>query len=136
MNKRRFIDWRRNRMKKIFLVGGTIGILLLAWYLFIRSYDFRVNFELDTYPGTINQLVKTWGSKQKNAEVVEQQSLNSFVQKIRVDGSDYTFDWRIDINGDSRSQVSVFISEPSKSISNRITIPFIDTKLETDAKTS
>lgn len=122
-------------MKKKFvwiLVVLLVGSL--AWYLFVRPYEYIVTFRLSALPGTINQSVKTWNSTLGDAMIVEQHSLGSFKQKVRLADRTYLYQWEIELLNDSTSGVSIFIVEPGQSIMNKLLIPFVRTRLEVDAE--
>jgi len=120
-------------MKKTVILGFVAICSFLVWYLFIRTYDLKVSFKLNTTPGTINQVVKSWSNGNKNLELTEQKSINSYKQIMSLKESCYLFNWEVQLLNDSTSQVNVYVSEPANGIVNRLAIPFVETTLEKNA---
>lgn len=118
-------------MKKLYLVAGA-GILtaLLAWYLFIKSHDYRVSFVVNTFPGTVNQTIKSWNATLGNARILSQESLLELTQELIIKDSVHQYLWEITPLTDSTSQVRVYASDRKHSLKNRLLIPFCDTDFE------
>lgn len=116
------------RKIKFLIVFVLLGGLL--WYLFIKPYDYLVTFESKTFPGVINQTIKTWNLSLDNSEIIEQKDINSLKQKITFNDSTYLYKWKIITINDSTSKVKVYIKDVHHSLKNRITFPFSDTDFE------
>lgn len=125
-------------MRKIKISIAFIILCALIWYLFFKQYDYTVTFKANTSPGTLFSNVEEWS--------LYNQELDSFSYKIN-DKKAYTFinetlnfngltldiDWNFKSINDSITYVVAGITEKEKSIYNRITIPFLNTQIETIA---
>ena len=119
-------------MKKIILFIGIILIVSVVWYLFIKPNDYQVNFKVKTFPGTINQIIKTWNNTLDGSKMIEQESgdLLRLKQQIQFGDSIHIYSWHIVPETDSTSKVKVFIKDPQHSVKNKLTVPFSDTDFE------
>lgn len=120
-------------MKKVLLIILVIGIGTSLWYLFVRAYDLRVTFKVQTLPGVVNQTIKKWALVNTKSDIVNIDD-NRFLQK--VDGSDADFDieWQINYENDSTSRVDAHFNFSGSSALNRMEMAFSDSKLEKKAK--
>ena len=118
-------------MKKTVL-GILIVIMLgIVGYLFVYPYDYIVRFEVNTFPGTINQSVKLWnktvgvpGSK------VVHEDLYHLEQQVKVGDSVHIYNWEITPLTENTSKVTVRIKDPDHSLKNKILVPFGGTAIE------
>ena len=110
-----------------------LACLMLGWYVFIRAFEFEVNFKAKTLPGDIIQTIRIWNKTLPDASIVTVDSLDNLVQKIQWKGRSYVYTWNFDIIDDSTTHVSVFVSEPDKAIANKLLIPFTNQPVEQDA---
>ena len=118
-------------MKKVVLGFSIIMVLGLIWYLFIKSYDYTVRFEANTFPGTINQTLKLWDQTLDTVESIQQQnSIYHLTQKVAFGDSVHLYDWKIRPLTDSTSKVQVNIKDLHHSFMNKIMVPFSDTDFE------
>ena len=117
-------------MKKVILVLLPLLVAGLLWYLFIKPYDYLVTFKARTFPGTINQSIKTWNSTLKDAQLVNQEGLNQLEQNIKFSDSTYLYQWDIIPLTDSTSKVKVYVKDLDHSLQNKIAIPFFNTDFE------
>ncbi len=104
----------------------------VVWYLFIKPNDYQVNFKVKTFPGTINQIIKTWNNTLDGSKMIEQESgdLLRLKQQIQFGDSIHIYSWHIIPETDSTSKVKVFIKDPQHSFKNKLTVPFSDTDFE------
>jgi len=121
-------------MKKIKYFIPIILIASLIWYLFIKPYDYLVSIKAKTFPGAINQSIKTWSNSLKNSSIIEQDEVNKIKQKISFNDSTYIYSWHITPVNDSTSKIKVYIKDLHHSLKNRITFPFSDTDFEKRTK--
>lgn len=121
-------------MKKIFLIICIILITSLGWYLFIKPYDYLVSIEAKTFPGAINQTIKTWSISLKNSTIIDQVDINNLKQRIQFNDSTYIYKWEINTINDSTSKVKVYIKDIDHSMKNRILLPFSNTDFEKRTK--
>jgi effector-binding domain-containing protein len=121
-------------MRKIFLFSTLVGVAALLWYLFILPYDYKVTFSVKTFPGTVNQSIKLWNNTLDSAKIINQISISSLEQQLKVGNHTYSYKWEMNMINDSTSNVKVYISEPENSLINKISIPFVATEIEQYAK--
>ena len=58
-------------MKKTITSITVILFLGLAWYLFLKPQDYRINFKIKSIPGTINQTLKLWDTTLENESSIQ-----------------------------------------------------------------
>lgn len=119
-----------NCMKKI---AAFIGIALLGsgiWYFFIKSHDYQVTFEVKTFPGEINQIIKTWGTTQEGSKILDEKPISELTQQLQFGDSTHIYRWEINAIHDSLSQVRVYANDKDYSFQNKLNIPFSDTDFE------
>ena len=121
-------------MKKIVLAVFGAALLVLVWYLFIRSYEFEVNFKTATLPGDVIQTIRIWDKSHKDVEVTSIDSIFLLVQKVTRGTRSYIYHWNFETLNDSLTQVKIRITEPAASLKNKILIPFTVQPVETDAR--
>jgi len=121
-------------VKKIFSIIGIILITSLVWYLFIKPYDYLVSIEVKTFPGAINQTIKTWSISLKNSIIIDQTDINNLKQRIQFNDSTYIYKWEIYAINDSTSKIKVYIKDVDHSLKNRIFLPFSNTDFEKRTK--
>lgn len=117
-------------MKKI---AAFIGIALIGtgiWYFFVKSHDYQVTFEVKTFPGEINQLIKTWGTTQKGSKILDEKPISELTQQLQFGDSTHIYKWEITAIHDSLSQVRVYANDKNHSFQNKLNIPFSDTDFE------
>ncbi len=117
-------------MKKIALWLGIGIIAVLIWYFLIKPYDYLVRFEIKTYPGTVNQMIKIWNDAMENPGTLEQTSLYELNQTLTFNDSTHIYHWQIRKLNDSTSRVRVYARDTEHSFSNKLNIPFRDTDFE------
>lgn len=120
--------------KKIVSIIGVILLGGLAWYLFIKPYDYLVMFKANTFPGTINQTIKAWNNTLDSIGRIEQNNINHLKQYVQTKDSAYVYEWNITPITDSTSKIRVYIKDLDNSLKNKITIPFSDTNFEKGAR--
>lgn len=119
-------------MKKIIFFIAIVLIGGIVWYLFIKPHDYQVNFKAKTFPGPINQLIKTWSNTLDNSELIEEENggLLALRQQIQFGDSTHIYTWKIVPETDSTSKVKVFVLDTEHSFKNKLTVPFSDTDFE------
>jgi len=119
-------------MRKIIFFIRIILIGSLIWYLFIKPHDYQVNFKAKTFPGTINQIIKTWSNTIDNSELLEQENtdLLELKQQLKFGDSTYIYTWHIIPETDSTSSVKVYVKDTEHSFTNKLMVPFSDTDFE------
>ncbi len=117
-------------MKKIVLALGVLSCGSLLWYLFLKPYDYKATIIAKTFPGTINQLVKSWGANLDNATDIQQENLRLLRQELVFNDSVHRYQWEITPLTDSTSTIDVYVQDLRHSPWNRLTLPFRDTDFE------
>jgi hypothetical protein len=121
-------------VKKFILIVLGAAFLVFAWYLFVRKFEFEVNFSAKTLPGDIIQSIRIWDNTLEDAQVANVDSLTTLKQKIHWNNRTYEYTWNFNVLNDSTTQVNIAISEPGRSIRNKLLIPFTNQPIEMDAK--
>lgn len=121
-------------MVKIKFLIAFVILGSLIWYLFVKPYDYLVIFKAKTFPGAINQTIKTWNLTLDNSNIINQNDINNLKQKVTFNDSTYIYNWKIIAVNDSTSKVKVYIKDVEHSLKNRITFPFSDTDFEKRTK--
>lgn len=119
-------------MKK-FLVGlGTVLLLALLWYLFLKPSDYIIRFKAPTFTGAINQTLKLWDTALDTVKGIQQEGddLSELTQTLRFSDSTHIYHWKIEPLTDSTSQVVVNVKDADHSFMNKILVPFSDTDFE------
>lgn len=117
-------------MKKVILFFGVVFAIAAIWYFFIKSHDYQVTFRSKTFPGAINQAIKTWGKSEKGVEIIDQDNTGHFTQSLKFNDSTHIYEWSITPINDSLSKVRVYASDAEHSLKNKLKIPFFDTDFE------
>lgn len=121
--------------RKISLVLLAVLLVLLGWYLFVKPNDYLITFKANTFPGTINQIVKTWNKRMGASGLsLEQNGLLHLKQQLQFNDTVVQYDWEIIPLTDSTSKVKVRIKDLKNSFQNKIMIPFTNTVLEKRSK--
>lgn len=121
-------------MKKIILIITLVAVSALAWYLFIKPYDYLAVIKVKAIPGTINQSIKSWVHSVDINATMDHEGINNLEQRISFSDSIFSYKWKIIPLTDSTSKIKVFIKDINNSFNNRITIPFSDTDFEKRSK--
>jgi effector-binding domain-containing protein len=121
-------------MKKVALIALGAAALGLLWYLFLRPFEFQVNFTSRTLPGDVIQTIRVWDRSNKSVEVLAVDSLFGVRQKVSHNGREYLYDWRFRAVDDSLTNVKIRISEPGNQLRNKLLVPFSKPQIEKDAE--
>lgn len=118
--------------KVLWLVCSTLLIALL-YYLFIRPYEFEVNFKANTIPGDIIETIRIWNRSLKDSKIIEVDSFSRVKQSIVRENRNYIYNWNFTLVSDSLTKVNLHITEPNRSLWNKLLIPFTNLTIEQDA---
>jgi hypothetical protein len=121
-------------MKKFLVILSGVVLVALLYYLFVRPFEFEVNFTAKTLPGDLIATVRHWNGALDSAKVTEIDSLSGLKQTIVWENKSYIYNWHFVVADDSTTKVNIQISEPGKSVMNKILIPFTDQAIEKDAQ--
>jgi effector-binding domain-containing protein len=120
-------------MKKIIWAALFLLLGALTYYFFIRSFEFEVNFKASTQPGDVIETIRLWNNSLDGAKVVEVDSFASLTQVISRNGREYLYRWNFLSSDDSVTKVNIQISEPERTLLNKLLVPFSDQEIEKDA---
>lgn len=117
-------------MKKLAIFLGLAILGTAIWYFFIKSHDYQVTFEVKTFPGEVNQIIKTWGKTQEGSKILNEKPISELTQQLHFADSTHIYQWEITSIHDSLSKVRVLAKDKDHSFQNKISIPFSDTDFE------
>lgn len=117
-------------MRKVFSIFIAVALAALLWYFFLKPQDYKVSFEAKAIPGTIYETVKAWNQGLDSILPMDFESPEHFKQIVIVNDSVHVYEWIISSINDSLSKVSVNITDPEHSFSNKLSVPFSDTNFE------
>jgi effector-binding domain-containing protein len=120
-------------MKKVIWILLGAALIVLVWYLFVRPYEFEVNFKARTLPGDIIQTIRIWDRSMDDSEIMKVDSLFGLTQQIVWQNRRYVYRWSFEIIDDSTARVNIKITQPGRSILNKILIPVTNQHIEQDA---
>lgn len=123
-------------MKKFILILGLILSGILIWHFFIKPYDYLVSFKSNTFPGAINQSIKTWNISLEDAKIEKSEDLLRIKQYITFNDSTFLYDWHITPLTDTTSVVKVYVTDMDHSLYNRLKYPLFKTDFEKRVKNS
>lgn len=121
-------------MKKTLWIIAGLGAVALVYYLFIRPFEFEVSFKVNTLPGDVIETIRIWDRARSEAEIIRVDSLWGLDQKITKEGREYIYRWRFAVSGDTTTKVTIRITQPGRSLSNKILVPFTEPPIEVDAR--
>ena len=119
-------------MKKIGWVLAGISAVALAYYLFIRPFEYEVNFKANTLPGDLIETIRIWDRSLPEAEIIAVDSFSRLDQRFAKDGRNYTYQWHFVPEDDSVTKVNIRISQPDRALPNKLLIPFTTQPIESD----
>ena len=121
-------------MRAIWIIIICISAIILSWYVFIRPYEFEVKFKARTLPGDLISTIRIWDRTLDNAEIIKVDSFNSLTQTFTWNNKKYIYTWNFEIINDSTTSVKIEITEPGRSVKNKLLIPFTTQPIEQDAQ--
>ncbi|MBT8301662.1 MAG: AraC family transcriptional regulator [Maribacter sp.] len=117
-------------MKKFFYALVFILLGTVIWYFFIKSHDYQVSMNVKTFPGTINQSIKSWSNSMDYSEMTGPSDPLNLTQKLQFGDSTHIYSWKIIPETDSTSRIKVYVRDTDNSFKNKLNIPFADTDFE------
>ncbi|TRZ43311.1 GyrI-like domain-containing protein [Robertkochia solimangrovi] len=120
-------------MKKVFLTFIALGCFALGWYLFAKKGDLVVFFKANSSTGNLYNEVMHWHFNNELIKPVALQEIeeyNELEEELEYQGASLKINWEFTYENDSVTLVKARITEPSRSLINRLTIPFNDTEIE------
>jgi len=120
-------------MKRISWILAGMFVIVISYYLFLRSFEYEVNFKAHTLPGDLIQTIRIWNGSLDNAHVVNVDSFYRLKQAVIWKNRSYDFNWNFELVNDSVTAVNVQISEPGRRTLNKLLIPITHQQIEGDA---
>ena len=117
-------------MRKAITITIFIICIGLVWYFLLKPQDYQIRVVAKSFPGTINQSLKSWNNSIDNASIVQLEDLKHLKQTIKFGDSTHTYIWNIFSINDSTSKIKVDVTDLNNSFKNKLLIPFIDTDFE------
>ncbi|WP_036156943.1 GyrI-like domain-containing protein [Maribacter forsetii] len=117
-------------MRKAITVTIFIICIGLLWYFLLKPQDYQIRVVAKSFPGTINQSLKSWNNSIDNASIVQLEDLKHLKQTIKSGDSTHTYIWNIFSLNDSTSKIKVDVTDLDNSFNNKLLIPFTDTDFE------
>lgn len=123
-------------MKKFLVFLVVLFVVIAGWFLFFKPGDFTAKIKAKTNIGTIEQSIKNW---KKNAPIIEV-DLNGksarLVQQFTAQDSTHLYEWTALQLNDSLSEITVHVTDPQNSMSNRIQGLFKETDFKRKSKST
>lgn len=121
--------------KNIIIVVSLLFSVFLIWYLFIKKCDFLITFKTKTSTGVVYQGINEWQKAQakltgESYKLIEKNKFDLLTYETSKGDTTWVYNWEIKPINDSVTGVQVGIKESVKSIYNRLTVPFFDTKFK------
>tara|TARA_R110002051_G_scaffold143507_6_gene216508 strand:- start:20036 stop:20935 length:900 start_codon:yes stop_codon:yes gene_type:complete len=117
-------------MRKAITITIFIICIGLLWYFLLKPQDYQIRVVAKSFPGTINQSLKSWNNSIDNASIVQLEDLKHLKQTIKSGDSTHTYIWNIFSINDSTSKIKVDVTDLDNSFKNKLLIPFTDTDFE------
>ncbi|HEU5292888.1 MAG TPA: hypothetical protein VFU05_19710, partial [Cyclobacteriaceae bacterium] len=83
-------------MKRILLALLAVVVIVLMYYLFVRSFEYEVNFRATTTPGDVIETIRLWNRSIPGSQITEVDSFSRLNQTIVWKGRNYSFNWNFD----------------------------------------
>jgi effector-binding domain-containing protein len=113
-------------MKNKVILGFTSLLVLgLIWFLFIKEYDYQVNFSIKTSPGTVYSRItqlESWNTTklEKTIKLVHFKTFKTVDQEVQLKDSIYKIHWELNSVNDSITKVKVFVKDLNHSLKQRL----------------
>lgn len=119
-------------MKRLFGIITLIGLGFALWYFAIKPHDYNISFKANTSTGHVYTELLNWGKVTEitAASVGSKSPYQRVVHQLKMASKTYEIDWAITRLNDTVTRVKAGISQPGKSMINRLLIPFQDTEYE------
>lgn len=120
-------------MKKIFAGVLLVVLSVLAWYLFIKKYDYEFHSTAKNTPGAVFSEISEWKkftapNSPDDIEILSREPFHNIVQKVRIDSSSYIeMKWDLEEVNDSVTALKVLVRSNTNEVNNRWDIinPFV-----------
>ncbi|RRO13873.1 GyrI-like domain-containing protein [Flavobacteriaceae bacterium 14752] len=107
-------------MKKIFGFIGTLLLIIIIWFSFLKPYDHQIEFEVNLPQGSIYHMVldtNTWENKSINTK--HKMLYESIEQTIEINKKPFKLLWEFENIKDTNSTVKLYFKNKNHSISER-----------------
>jgi effector-binding domain-containing protein len=118
-------------MRRFFFLGLILALGAL-YYLFVRPYEFEINFRAKTHPGDVIETIRIWNRALKGSEILGVDSFTRVDQRLTKDNRTYIYRWNFNPLNDSVTKVNIQISEPGRELLNKLLVPFTQQNIEVD----
>ena len=119
---------KRGKYVILFLVA-----IFLIWYVFIKSYDYRITFSSRQAPGIIYSTLIAWGEAQPTdslrVNTISKKPFSNLNQQLFVNDSIIDIQWSMERESDSITKIVALISDRKNSLKQKILVPFKRTNL-------
>jgi hypothetical protein len=120
-------------MRNILLAVGAVLVVVILYYVFVRSFEFEVNFKAKTTPGDVIETIRLWNRSLGDAKITEVDSFRRLNQEIVWKDRSYVYSWNFDMVNDSVTNVNIQVSEPDRKVMNKLLVPFTTQPIEEGA---
>ncbi|WP_405222228.1 GyrI-like domain-containing protein [Dokdonia sp. Asnod1-B02] len=107
-------------MKKIIAVLFIALIAAAGWYFFLKPGDFTARIKAKTTLGTIEQSIKNWKDGALITDVKLGEENIQITQEFTRQDSTHIYKWHVAKIHDSLSEITVHVTDPIHSLSNRL----------------
>lgn len=123
-------------MKKVVLTLLVLIFAGLAWYLFIKEYDYQFQTTARYGPGAVSYELSEWKKlnlteNSADIELVNKDDFKTLTQRIKIDSSNMMeFNWELEKLNDSATSITLNVLSEKNKLGNRIDIvnPFQKSK--------
>lgn len=124
-----------NKKLTIIITAVLLAVLAIISWLAFKPYDYSVEFESKTLPGTINQTLKVWSMTLSESDILESPSIDYIKQRIRTKNTTYFYNWKLRQKSDSLTLVRVEIIDSTQhNLSARLLNLFKNTAIKESSK--
>ena len=115
-------------MKKVIFVLLLLLLATLAWYLFLKKYDYQFQMEVDYTPAVVSYEISNWrnfdlDSRKQDLTVLDKESFQSLTQVLKNDGAEpLELFWEFEKDNDSVTELTLQIRSSENRIANRLAI--------------
>jgi effector-binding domain-containing protein len=121
--------------RKIIISACLAALLLAAWYLLLKPYDYQIIINANTSKGTCFQSVLNWSeSLQKKrgitSSITHKEPFKTLDQSMELANHDLDLEWRFETRKDSAAVINLNIKNNTNTLSERIKKVFGTSELQ------
>jgi len=115
--------------RKLILTFLSLIIISLIWFLFIKKYDYQINFLTKTSPGTVYSrifAIESWNTTklEKNIKVIHSKAFKNIDQQVLLKDTIYNIHWELNPVNDSLTKIKVYVKDINHSLKQRLLFIF------------